>query len=324
MRWIERAVVGLLRAVLFASLIGAAASPASAQFAQGTIGWISPHSAQPYPSADAACRAQWQYYNGGIDSRYIGVNINPGNPNRGGCSWTQFQYLCRDETGGGINSCGTTFPTWVELRCDAGYVPVQGQFCLKDSNLAPERPCEICELMKVNNGATVNPAKGDPVVLSTGSVIAHSRDYATADGDFVIGRSYRSISVGRSVSFQSAPVGLASGWNFDFMYELQLASFSGSPSTPNAKLALVAPNGTAYDFVMQPGGAWVPDTTTGAFYAPTNLKLEFVGSLPSDLSTLQSAPTRARRLRSAGPRRVWPATAIAGASPTAPTIVFRR
>jgi RHS repeat-associated protein len=122
----------------------------------------------------------------------------------------------------------------------------------------------------------------------------HARDYETADGDFVIGRSYRSIPVGRSTSFQTAPVGLASGWNFDFMYELQLAYFSGSPSSPNAKLALVAPDGTAYDFVMQSGGAFVADTSTGAYYAPTNLKIEYLGTLPSDLSTLQSASTQWR------------------------------
>jgi RHS repeat-associated protein len=102
------------------------------------------------------------------------------------------------------------------------------------------------------------------------------------------------MQIGRSRSFKSSIVGLAGGWNFDFMYELQLGSFTGSPSAPNATLALVAPDGTAYDFVMQPGGTFVPDTATGAFYAPTNLKVEYVGTLPSDLSTLQSAATQWR------------------------------
>ena len=262
-------------------------SVASAQSAEGYIGWASAHTSEGFPSADAACRSQWQHYMGGhAKSRYIGAFSSPGGLNDANCSWTHYQYLCPAETGGGILSCWTTYPSYVWFNCKSGYTPTLGKYCLKD----PVPECPKCR----NNGSSTNPERGDPIVLSTGSVVARARDYGTADDQFVIGRSYRSIQIGRSAGFQSPVLGLAGGWNLDFMYELQLAGFSGSPTSPNAKLALVAPDGTANDFLMQSGGAWVPNTATGAFYAPTNLKIEYIGTLPADLSTVQSASTQWR------------------------------
>jgi YD repeat-containing protein len=298
-------------------LVGAVLpSTATAQSAEGWLGWQSGHSsADYYPSADAACRAQWQWYQGvRTDSRYIGYYLTVGNPNQGGCKWTQYQYLCPQETGGNASTCGVIFPTWIELRCQTGYTPVQGQ-CRKDSELVPERPCNC------NNGSSSNPQGKNPIVFSSGSKVLKARDYESADGDFVISRSYRSLPVGRSASFQSRPVGLSGNWQFDFMYELQLASFSGSAASPNAKLTLAAPDGTAYDFTMQPGGAWAPNATTGAFYAPTNLKVEFLGTVPSDLSTLQSASTQWRVTD--GDDTVWTFQTFARPNTTSPYAVGR-
>src|SRR6185503_2232664 len=90
---------------------------------------------------------------------------------------------------------------------------------------------------------------------------------------------------------------------------------------PNARLALVDPDGSAYDFVMQPGGAWVPDRTTGAYFAPTNLKIEFVGTLPSDLSTLQSASTQWRVTD--GDDTVWTFQTFTRPNTTSPYAVGR-
>lgn len=272
-----------------ALMIGALAglsSPASAQAAEGYLGWSTPGPSGLFSSADAACRAQHDWFNGNPLSRYIGAFQDSNNPRNAGCSWTTFQYLCPQETGGGISGCGTVLPTFVTLSCASGYTASFGNMCIKDP--VPERPCNC------NNGASVERQVGNPIVLSSGSKLARADDYSSGDGDFVISRSYRSIQVGRSASFKTPIVGLAGGWNFDFMYELQLGSFSGSPSSPNAKLALVTPDGTAYDFVMQSGGSFVPDTSTGAYYVPRDLKVEYVGTLPSDLSTLQSASTQWR------------------------------
>lgn len=258
---------------------------ASAQTKEGWLGWSSPHTAEYFPSADAACRSQWEYYQGGL-SRYIGVNLDPGGV-RGGCSWTQYQYLCLEETGARGN-CGTIWPTFVELRCASGFVPRMGE-CVKLQDLIPERPCNC------NNGGAENRQIGHPIVLSTGAKILQARDYASADGLFVIGRSYRSMPFGMSLNFIDPPLGLAGGWAFNFAYELQLSSFSGSPTSPSARVAVVAPDGTAYDFVMQSGGAFTPEgaaPTIRPYYVPTDLKLEYLGTLPSDLSTLQSATSQ--------------------------------
>jgi RHS repeat-associated protein len=289
MRRIVNDLAAVLRLILAAFLVGAlVSSPASAQTTDGRLGWASPHAPGTYfQSAEAACRSQWATYMAGeTDSRYIGVNFDLGG-NRGLCSWTRVQYLCLEELAAAgdtnrIAYCGTVNPAYVELTCKDGYVAVFGVVCL--INPLPNRPCKNSD----------NPQIGHPINLATCSKVLRTSDYSTADGQFLIGRSYSSIPVGRSASYQSLPRGLAGGWAFDFAYELQLGSFSGSSSAPNAKLALAAPDGSAYDFVMQSGGTWSPDTTTGTYYAPTNLKVEYVGTLPSDLSTLQSASTQWR------------------------------
>ncbi len=183
-----------LKLVLTACVLFSLAQTANAQSIDGTLGWQSAHSITDYySSAGAACHAQWQYYMGGhVDSRYIGYNADVGNPNRVECRWTQYQYLCPQETGGGINSCWTIFPAWAELKCQSGYVPVQGR-CDKDPT--PERPCNG------NNGSSRNPKVGHPIILSSCSKVLQSADYSSGDGDFVISRSYRSLQFGRNVSF---------------------------------------------------------------------------------------------------------------------------
>lgn len=276
----------LLWTTLAACLMSAAIpSAAAAQGYDGFDGWQSPHTSLRFPSADAACRAQWKYYNGAPKSRYIGVKTT-GNPNIPYCSWTQYQYLCPAETGGGINTCGTIFPTNVSLKCASGYTALRGE-CRKDP--VPERPCPTCK-----HGPSENPKVGNPVVVSTGAKLQHATDYEASDGQFVIGRSYRSFPVGKSTSYETPIVGLAGGWAFDFMPELQLAAYSGTVTSPNVKLAIVMPDGTAYDFKMASGGALVADTATGAVYASTELKLEYVGTLPASLADLGTASSQWR------------------------------
>jgi len=260
---------------------------AAAQMGEGMVGWnAGTNTPDRFGSATEACEFQWNYNGHGYLSRFIAANVWGGNANGANCSWTTYQYLCPEETGGGISGCGTILPATVWLECESGYQIILGR-CEKDPT--PERPCN-CKDQK--NWPGKNETKGHPIVLSTGAKVLTAQDYASADGEFVIGRSYRSRQFGWSASVQTKTVGLAGGWNFDFMYEIQLGAFSGSPTSPAAKLALLAPDGSAYDFVMQSGGTWVPDTTTGAYYAPTNIKVEYVGTLPSDLGTLQSAATQ--------------------------------
>jgi RHS repeat-associated protein len=278
--WLAVAVFGL----------GASINSARAQMADGDLGWTTAGAAGSFPTAESACRAQWQAYQGtSPKSRFIGA-FPTGNPNGAQCSWTSFQYLCPAENVGGpngINSCGTILPSLVFRTCAAGYTAVLGKYCAKDEDRVPERGCGAS-----NNGAQTNPAVGHPFILSTGCKILHDEDYATADGELEVGRTYRSLPVGASVSARALPLGLASNWAFDFAHEIQLTAPSGTPAAPNLRLALVASDGTAYDYTMQSGGAIIPDISTGAQYAPKNMKVEFVGVLPAALADIPATPSQ--------------------------------
>lgn len=258
---------------------------ARAQSGEGVIGWISTGGGGPYSTAHEACYYQWEYYMGGPRSRFIGATLDPDNWTSARCKWTSFQYLCPEETAGQSGGCGTILPGSAYFYCSSGYTPTVDGHCRKEP--AVERPCNCDE------EGRVNPTVGNPIVLSTGAKLLSAVDYEAADGKFRIGREYRSFQVGRPIDGKklprSSPRWLASGWNFDFGYEIQLGTFSGSPSSPNAKVAILAPDGTGFGFVLQADGQWKPDSALGAANTPNYLKLEFVGTLPSDLATITTA-----------------------------------
>ncbi|MBT2135787.1 RHS repeat protein [Croceibacterium sp. LX-88] len=223
---------------------------------------------------------------GGGASRFIGARPHEDNWTIATCKWTSFQYLCpQEKPGSGIGGCGTVLPSNVYFSCASGYTPTVDGHCRADPPV--EQPC-ICDA----DGRT-NPTVGNPIVLSTGAKFLTARDYETADGDFRIGRHYRSFQVGRPIDGRalprSLPRGLTGGWNFDFSYELQLGAFSGSPSSPKAKVAVLAPDGTGFGFVLQADGRWIPDPAFGAANASNSLKLELVGDLPANLSDIAKA-----------------------------------
>ncbi|WHO38400.1 RHS repeat-associated core domain-containing protein [Sphingobium sp. AP49] len=262
--------------------------PVRAQFGEGVVGWVSPAGPNgAWATADEACRAQWSIYRG-PSSRFIGASPGDGNWTVQGCRWTTFQYLCPAETGGGIGSCGTILPVYVEFHCASGYTPTVDGHCRNNNELLLEKkPCNC------DNGGHPNPIVGNPIILSSGAKVITASDFETSDGLFRIGRHYRSFQVGRPIDGvalpQSLPRGLAGGWNFDFSYEIQLGAFSGSPSSPNAKVALLAPDGAGYGFVLQSSGQWVSDPSVGTANAPTDLKLEYIGTLPSNLADIKTS-----------------------------------
>jgi RHS repeat-associated protein len=256
------------------------------------IGWKS--GAQPFDvvfeSPHAACEAQWQWYQGdNPSSRFVGIKTNSDNWGRVDCVWTSFQYLC-PEPGqvGGIAACGTILPGIAEIACPSNYSATADGHCRL--NPAREQDCNPC----VDNGKP-NPKTGNPVIISTGSKYLEALDYASADGLFRIGRQYRSSQVGRPfqnrVLPRSQPRGLHGSWNFEFSRELQFGVFAGTPTAPNATVAILMPDGTGHAFVLQSNGTWSEEA--GSVYASSsgNLKLEFLGNLPADLATLRDVPT---------------------------------
>jgi RHS repeat-associated core domain len=262
-----------LRQFLFvAALLGLACSTtANAQSGDGVIGWVPVGASGTYSTAYEACRAEWLYYTGGgPQTHFYGATPDPDNWAGAQCEWD----------GDLILPAGTSF------LCASGYTPTVDGHCRKDPPV--ERPCGCPQEV----GRT-NPTVGNPIVLSSGAKYLTAEDYSTVDGKFSIGREYRSFQVGRPIDAtrlpRSLPRWLAGGWNFDFGYEIQLGTFSGSPSAPNAKVAVLAPDGTGFGFVLQADGQWIPDPSAGAANTPNYLKLEFVGTLPSNLSTIKSA-----------------------------------
>lgn len=168
----------------------------------------------------------------------------------------------------------------------SGYSPVAGGQCRKTEDLVPERPrCSY------NNKAAVNPQCRQSYHSLHGLKNTQHRRFRDRRRSVPDESKLPKPPLRQFDDFQSISLGLAGGWVFDFAYELQLGAFSGSPSSPNATLSLIAPDGTGYDFTLLSNGQWVPNTASGAIYAPTDLKLEFVGTLPSNLATIRNSST---------------------------------
>lgn len=241
-------------------------------------------------SPDEACRLQWEW--AGMDdepwSRFIGSFATENWAVRY-CDWTSFTHLCFEEHGFLSLSCGTVLPGTVTFSCDSGYVAINPGLCIPDPKI--ER-ITVQKNSCPQRNEPINPTVGDPIVLGSGSTTLASEDFVTADGRFRIGRNYRSITGGRTLSMNKMPLGLAGGWQFDFGMEVQLGSFSGTPASPTGNVTLITPDGSGYDFALQSNGTWVPAAVSGA--VSSDYRLEFVGTLPSNLSTIKTVSTEWR------------------------------
>ncbi len=275
--------------LVLASLADAQRINAMARFgSDGTKGWSDGFGGF-HESPGQACAAQWagvgmNSFPGGLllpPTPRTPVSHNPVPTYN--CNWRSFQYICGD-LGGSINYCGTILPSTTSLTCELGYTFSPVGYCVPVDQLIPERAeCSS------NNGAALNPSVGNPIILGTGAKTYHAVDFATDDGLFVIARHYRSLPIGRSRAYQYTPLGLPKAWAFNFAYELHLLPFSGSPSSPTARLAIVSPQGYAYDFRLTSTGEWEPWTTSGSSYDAVGVELEFVGALPADLSDVHDS-----------------------------------
>ena len=214
-----------------------AAAPANAQEDTVPLGWVA--NAGPggvvYPSAEAACVAQWRHYN--MDngySRFIGVKAQTDDWRRVDCEWTRYQYLCPEENPGAGFLCGTAIPASVETRCPENFLPTRDGYCRL--NAASERP-GACSPDGTGEGRA-NPQVGNPCVLATGAKVLSSTDYASPDGLFRIARHYRTYQVGKqiqqSVLPRDLPRGLDGYWNFEFSREIQFGVFGGTPASPGS------------------------------------------------------------------------------------------
>lgn len=297
------AVTSFSSSVLAASLLVAAQETRAAE-----SGWSA--GTGTFPTATEACRDAWQKLAVPLGkTRFIGAFDRPGSDwYIKDCSWTTFQYLAPQEEGCGVFTCSTVLPSIVTFRCESGSRRFFGR-CVPEEDDRPERAA-----CYDNGGANPNPIVGNPIVLSTGAKILKAEDFATEDGKFAVRRSYRSLPVGRSNNMLAQPLGLTGGWSFDFALEIQLGTFSGSPSSPTGNVSIIAPDGVGYDFTLQNDGTWKSVAAKTA-YVSNNYRLEYVGTLPTNLADLPKMQTSWRVI---GPDdRIWSMTTRAGVN--APT-----
>ncbi len=278
-------------ALLLVSIILAVGTQAYAQEDAEPLGWESP--AGPggvFETPTQACIAQWK--DEGMDngySRFMGIKRRSDDMRFIHCEWTRWQYLCPEETNGGPR-CGYNIPSYVQMACPEDYVATVDGYC----KLEPvfERPCsDPCE----SDDGRANPKTNNPVVIATGAKRLSALDYSSADGLFRIGREYRSFQVGRPIQQRVLPRDLPRGldgyWNFDFSVELQFGIFTGTPTDPNATVAILMPDGSGYGFQLQADGTWAEYPGAGSGTTSNNLTLEYVGTLPGDLTTLRDVST---------------------------------
>lgn len=254
----------------------------------GVLGWK--WGTSYYPTAREACYAMWldSSTSSAPRARFIGAIPKATDPFSQTCSWTSFQYLCPEETAGQPGGCGTGLPASVGFSCATGYRAIAGPLCIKVEDLAPER-CGPCEAGKPH------PAKGNPIALDTGSKIIRAMDFETDDGRLTVSRSFRSKvnglhSAGDEVG-QAPTRGLGGHWNLDFLHELHLGAFSGSPGGTLGYVAWVDPRGIAYRFRLQADGSWRPGDSRD-YYDSNSYKLQFVGLYPASLSTIRTTQTK--------------------------------
>ena len=164
--------------------------------------------------------------------------------------------------------------------------------------LAESQPVTNARACSANNGGTPVAETQNPIDIFTGSKAFSLVDFETADGSLRLRRVFAGLPYGGApyhdpagtgtVQVPAAPLGLAN-WFFDFQYELQIGgAWTGSKPV----LVVFAPFGGSYAFQRQTSGEMVPYVNPTIYPLPqTDYTLSFVGTWPSDLSTITSAST---------------------------------
>jgi RHS repeat-associated protein len=247
----------LLRRVTFAlmvlteALLGqlAAGGPALAG-GEGYLGWAS-HGAF-YGTPTEACRAEYDYYIGPNPNAVISSTPYDGK---------FYDYRCIWDAG--------ILPNSVGLHCAAGYTPVSEDRCV----MAPVR--ENCPCTPQGG-----PTAGDPILLSSGSLLEDQTDFATADGRLSVKRHYRSTPQRwHSLIMHRALLGQSNGWGFNFSMELHFAGYSAT---------LYLPGGSAFDYSGGTGTLFSPEVH-GPNY---EYRVEFVGTPPSSWNNITTYSTQ--------------------------------
>jgi RHS repeat-associated protein len=231
-----------------------------------------------YGDPMAACEAQWASYapsetfEGFTDSSVWSVK---------NCQWT--------------THLGTILPATTWFQCNSGYTGRPPGACLETNanfqlRLPPTDPPPYCDCGSVNGGGTPMLRTSGPIDILTGAKMFRATDFSTADGSLKLERFYASSEYGGIPWIMSkTPASIAGNWRFWFQRELQLDN-TGDGWGQYAELETASGGSFAFSYsrtwsVMQP---YQPDYST----VQTDYTLGFVGTWPSDLSTVISASTQ--------------------------------
>jgi hypothetical protein len=162
-----------------------------ASFGEGVVGWRTIQLTGPsldFATPGQACYQQWVSFSKNWPakkSEYMGAYPS-GNPSIVNCDWTEFGDGRCD---GGIESCNSPGPGFVQFLCADGYHPTGFAQCRLNNEDTPARDGGC----PANSGGTPNPDFGNPIVAFDGAKTEHVTDFETSDGRFLIERHYRSM-----------------------------------------------------------------------------------------------------------------------------------
>jgi len=148
-----------------------------------------PGDPENWPSPEAACQAQHDYYN--PNATLLAPSYRGGR--NAGCSWL-------------LNpNSNTILPALATELCPSGWVLIDPGACIR-SNYASDSRAQ-CNCRNAPPGGSPMPAVGDPIALNYGALTEHEVDYASADGRFSVERDY--YSLGEDFTHVTSPTSIA-------------------------------------------------------------------------------------------------------------------
>jgi RHS repeat-associated protein len=155
-----------------------------------------PGDTENWPSPDAACKAQHDYYN-------PGATLQPPSYNGGqfaGCKWTL-----------NANS-NTILPALASAHCPSGYQLADPGICLRGNADTDSRA--QCDCKDAGKDGSPLPIVGNPVALNYSAKVEDEVDYASAELRFSVDRTYYSLGEDyTNVSSPTAIPGFGARWH---------------------------------------------------------------------------------------------------------------
>jgi RHS repeat-associated protein len=236
-----------------------------------------PGDPENWPSPDAACKAQHDYYN-------PGATLQPASYNGGqfaGCNWTL-----------NANS-NTILPALASAHCPSGYQLADPGICLRGNADTDSRAQCGCP----GTDGSPQPTVGNPVALNYSAKVDDEVDYASAEQRFSVDRRY--YSLGEDYTNVSSPTAISGfGARWHGVVPGRLAVSDGHAG----RIEYLAVDGSFAIFSVDSGGesvwTWhtygatrrrlsmvsVPSSTRPDFFYAQNAVANGVGEVRMDMS----------------------------------------